>query len=86
MDNIIRFEESLYCEINENELIKLFNKGKSLLWGIKSDYGIYYKPFSKYDGLGNAIINHITEYNKSLVLASTYDIQIEPIYSYFVQL
>ena len=54
--------------------------------GMKSDYGIYYKPFSKYDELGNAIINHITEYNKSLVLAIAYGIQIEPIYSYFVQL
>lgn len=86
MDNIIRFEEGLYCEITENELIKLFNKGKNLLWRMKSDYGIYYKPFSKYDELGNAIINHIIEYNKSLVLASTYDIQIEHIYYYFVQL
>ena len=32
MNNIIRFEEGLYCEITENELIKLFNKGKNLLW------------------------------------------------------
>ena len=86
MNNIIRFEECLYYGINENELIELFNKGKDILLGIKSDYGNYYRPFSKYDELGNATMRHIEECNKMLEVALTYDIKIEPIYFYFVRL
>ena len=86
MGRVIRFEELLFYEITENELLGLFNKGKNILWGMKSDYGIYYKPFSKCDELGNAIIKHIKEYNKCLDFAIDYKIKIEPCYCYFVQI
>ena len=86
MNNIIRFEERLYYGINESNLTELFNKGKNILLGIKRGYGNYYRPFSKYDELGNATMKHIEEVNKMLEFALTYDIQIEPICFYFVQL
>lgn len=86
MNNIIRFEEHLYYGINESELTNMFNKGKNILLGINSDYGAYYRPFSKYDELGNATMRHIEECHKMSEIALTYNIKIEPIYFYFVQL
>lgn len=52
----------------------------------KAITGYIINRFQNMSNWENAIINYITEYNKSLVLASAYGIPIEPIYSYFVQL
>ena len=57
-----------------------------LYYGINSDYVIYYRPFSKNDELGNVTMRHIEECHKISEIALTYNIKIEPIYFYFVQL
>lgn len=83
MNNSINIKGITYYQISEQNLVHAYNKGKQILWLLKTEYGLGNIIFSKRSELGDVIIEHIKIFIK---MKNKFDIQFSTKYFYFVQL